>query len=80
MKGWFDMEGVKILSDRAMKFGAPKEEAYCLGISRMCCEQCSRCRIFDGKCNGIWKNKDYIDYKKFICRNFVCGVKHLIQK
>lgn len=62
---------VKVLSDRAMKYGAPKEEAFCLAVSRMCCEQCTERPIRGGNCGGIWKHKDWIDYEKFCCQEFV---------
>lgn len=62
---------VKKLSERAKKYGAPDEEALCLAISRMCCEQCDLCGIHNGNCKGIWKHKGWISYTEFTCTEFI---------
>lgn len=61
----------EILVGRAMKYGAPKEHAYCLALSRVCCERCKKSRIRDGGCKGIVQNPENIDYDNYICRELV---------
>lgn len=66
---------VKMLSERAKKYGAPEEESLCLAIARVCCEQCALCRIHNGGCNDIWYHREWIDYTEFTCAEFVELIK-----
>lgn len=61
---------VKVLCERAQKYGAPNKEALCLAISRVCCEQCQECDIRDGGCKGIWAHEGWLDYAGYTCIKF----------
>lgn len=63
-------EEVKVLYERAQKYGAPDKEALCLAVSRMCCEQCRECDIRGGDCRGIWLHKGWLNHSEYTCMNY----------
>lgn len=54
----------------AMKYGAPKEEAFCLALFQLACGTCRKYHMREGTCRGIWDNQHLADHDHFQCREF----------
>lgn len=65
-----DLSSVNDLAQKAMKLGAPKNEAFILAISRAQCQVCKEWDFKGGTCSAIRNHRDKINYEKFSCDSF----------
>lgn len=68
-----DLSSVNDLAQKAMKLGAPKEEAFILAINRAQCQVCKEWDFKGGSCSTIRNHRDKIDFDKFTCDSFERG-------